>query len=265
MVFDGKGFAAEVEEGLRVRADGVAKSLGRRPKLVSIYNPLDEPSRVYTTIKSRKAKELGVEFEVYQLDSLPVAQLSELVNKLNSDKGVDGVMIQLPFPKSEDLIPLIDPKKDVDGLREDSRFLPATVRAVLAILGEAKKLSAVSGQLSVVVVGSKGEVGRRLVTQLHSWPAAQLVEMGKEDFDPGKLSDAQVIISATGQAGLITSDMVRDGVIAIDVGYPKGDFDPGVADKAAFFTPVPGGVGPVTVVMLFANLLEASELVLVKS
>lgn len=248
MVFDGRKFAVKIEEDLRGKVERVTKKLGRRPKLVSIYNPLDEPSRVYTAIKSKKARELGVEFQAIQLDSLPVAQLGELVGQLNNDNGVDGVMIQLPFPGSAELIPLIDPKKDVDGLREDSRFLPATVRAVLAIMKEA----GVGEIEKIVVVGSRGEMGSRLMREL---PVA--IGLSKEDFEPEKLAQSEVIVSATGQTGLIKSDMVKDGVIAIDVGYPKGDFDPGVADKAAFFTPVPGGVGPVTVAMLFANLLEA--------
>ena len=80
--------------------------------------------------------------------------------------------------------------------------------------------------------------------------------MDKDDFDPSTLLRADVVISATGQAGIIKPDMIKEGVIAIDVGYPKGDFDPEVAKKASFFTPVPGGVGPVTVAMLFANLLN---------
>jgi methylenetetrahydrofolate dehydrogenase (NADP+)/methenyltetrahydrofolate cyclohydrolase len=83
--------------------------------------------------------------------------------------------------------------------------------------------------------------------------------MDKEDFDPSTLLRADVVVSATGMASLIHGYMVKDGIVAIDVGYPRGDFDPGVAKKASFFTPVPGGVGPVTVAMLFANLVDLVE------
>lgn len=105
----------------------------------------------------------------------------------------------------------------------------------------------------VVIVGSKGEVGRRLLKLL---PMA--VGIDKED-SLDILKSADTIISATGQEGLITPDMAKDGVVAIDLGFPKGDFAPEVAQKASFFTPVPGGVGPVTVVSLFENLLDSNH------
>jgi methylenetetrahydrofolate dehydrogenase (NADP+)/methenyltetrahydrofolate cyclohydrolase len=106
----------------------------------------------------------------------------------------------------------------------------------------------------VVVIGNRGEVGRRLQRIL------ECQGMDKEDFDVEVVKRAHVIVSATGVAGLISVDMVDEGVVVIDVGYPEGDVAQVVATKARFFTPVPGGVGPMTVVMLFENLVEAAIL-----
>ncbi len=241
VIFDGRAMAWEIEDKVR----GKAAKMGRRPRLVSFFDPADAGSVAYTKIKGRKAEELGMGFEKIQSSNYTNSQIKAKIRSLNADPGVDGVMIQLPFPDSAELIGEIAPEKDVDGLRADSLFMPATVRAVMEILklagGEDKK---------IVIVGNKGEVGGRLQKILHCQG------MGKDDFDPAALLGAEVIISATGQAGLITPQMVRDGVVAIDVGYPRGDFDPAVANIAAFFTPVPGGVGPVTVAMLFANLVR---------
>ena len=233
MIFDGRRFADKIAEELRVE---VAK-LSRKPKLVTIVDQDNPASVAYTKLKAEMAKRLGIEFEINDLKSK--------IKNLSLDNTVDGVLLQLPYPNSDELIRLIDPKKDVDGLRGDSPYKPAVVRAVLEILKN-------SPRGEVVVVGSKGFVGSRLMKEI---PGA--MGMDKGDFDLLALLKADVIISATGRVGLIKPEMVKDGVVAIDVGYPKGDFDPSTALRASFFTPVPGGVGPVTVVMLFKNLVDA--------
>lgn len=218
---------------------------GRAPKLVTFYNPEDMGSRVYTNIKEKKAKELGILFEKianYKLQDINKSKT--LVSEYNEDPTVDGIMVQVPMEGQNDLIDLIDPEKDVDGLREDSSYLPATVMAVVEIL---KSAGNTGGE--VIVVGNKGQVGKKLTEVL------KCGGMDKEDWETLRLKNADVIISATGQEGLIKPEMVKNGVICIDVGYPKGDFDFSVSLKASFFTPVPGGVGPVTVAMLFKNLI----------
>lgn len=156
-------------------------------------------------------------------------------------------MIQVPFLNSDELIKLIDPRKDVDGLKKDGPFKPAVVRAVLTILK-----SQIPNPKNIMIVGSEGFVGRRLVTELGC------EGMDKEDFDPSslKLRRADVIISCTGQADLINGSMVKNGFMAIDVGYPKAEFAHSALLRASFYTPVPGGVGPVTVACLFKNLVE---------
>lgn len=239
VVFDGRGYAKEIEEQLIDEVKSFVEKHGRRPKLVTVMDSNNLSSVAYTKVKEKFAERIGVEFEVFEEPE---------IEKWNKDKTVDGIMIQLPYPNSQFLIDIIDINKDVDGLREDSLFLPATVCAVVEIV----KVAGVKEADKIVVVGNRGEVGKRLEKVLRA------NGMDKEDFDSSALLGAHVAISCTGVAGLIKSDMVREGVVAIDVGYPKGDFDPGVAEKASFFTPVPGGVGPVTVAMLFKNLINAN-------
>jgi methylenetetrahydrofolate dehydrogenase (NADP+)/methenyltetrahydrofolate cyclohydrolase len=201
---------------------------------------------MYTNVKKKKAGDLGIELTAYDLKS--TTDQEGLISNLNKDERVDGIMLQLPLTgsRSQDikLSLLIDPGKDADGLNIRSGVMPATVRAVMEIL------KSIDGNQKVVVVGNRGTVGSRIVREL------SCTGMDKDDFNADIIREADVVISCTGQERLIRPQMVKDGAVCIDVGYPHGDFDPDVAAKASFFTPVPGGVGPVTVAMLFANLLE---------
>lgn len=199
----------------------------KKAKLAIFLDPNNVSGAKYVEKKVQLAKRLGVEI---------------VMNKI--DGSEDGIMVQLPHPNAKELISQIPPEKDVDGLRENSPFQPAVVRAVIEIINS--QCSIINKKM--LVVGAKGFVGKNL---LKLFPNA--VGMDIDDFDPDKVKDFDVVISATGVPELIKE--IKNGAVAIDVGYPQGDFDPSVADKAALFTPVPGGVGPVTVAMLFANLV----------
>lgn len=229
MIFSGKDFSEQIVKDLEVKF----RNLSHPASLAVLVDSRNEGAVKYTALKRKMASRLGVEFKE--------------VNNLDEANFADGIIIQLPYPNSSELISHIPLEKDVDGLREESLYKPAVVRAVLEILAVNNFLN-----LSTIIIGNEGFVGKRLQKELHC------DGMDKDDFDPTspRLRGASVIISCTGQAGLIKPEMVKDGVVAIDVGYPKGDFDPQVAEKASFFTPVPGGVGPVTVVMLFKNLVD---------
>ena len=248
MIFDGRRYAWEIEKRLR---DEVIK-LGKKLKLVTIVDPANPASVTYTNLKAAMAARLGVQFSIYNLQFTNNFQIEEL----NKDPAVDGIMVQMPYPNAKFLIDLIDLKKDIDGLREGSPYKPAVVRAVLEILNTSPltpllNLGEGNKRGEVVVIGSRGFVGRRLVGEL------KCDGMDKEDFDSEKLKNADVIISCTGQENLIGGSMVKNGFLAIDVGYPRPEFTSDALAKASFYTPVPGGVGPVTVVMLFKNLVDA--------
>lgn len=195
-------------------------------------------------MKKKTAERIGVSVEIFK----------EL--KLVDQEKFDGVMVQLP--SSEDLS-LIRPEKDVDGLNPNSDFVPATVRAVERILDSAyRELNIdIDESFKVAVVGAKGSVGSALVSRMKRFG----IEMGEFDMgdDLMKVADFKVVISCTGSEGLIKPEMVQEGAICIDVGFPKGDFEERVKEKTSFWTPVPGGVGPMTVISLMVNLVDAYE------
>ncbi|KKS33021.1 MAG: methylenetetrahydrofolate dehydrogenase [Candidatus Amesbacteria bacterium GW2011_GWA2_42_12] len=248
MRFDGREFARKIVDDL--------KKLNARKKLVVFYNPEHKPSRIYTNIKSKVAQELGVDFMQIPILKSQIKNLKSQIEIFNNDKSVNGILVQLPLGFGTldlEIASAIAREKDVDGLREDSPYQPAVVRAVVTILNAQGSML---NKLKVCVIGNHGFVGRKLCHELLTMNY-ELIGMDINDFSAEKLKTADIIISATGQKDLIDSDMVRDGFIAIDVGYPDAEFTPAALAKTSFYTPVPGGVGPVTVASLFSNLLES--------
>lgn len=263
-IFNGRAYARKKEDELYHEIG----KLSKRPVIATIIVGDDPASKLYVNLKKKAALRIGAEMDVHEYPaSISKDDLIKKINLLNNDKTLDGIMIQLPLPKSlkkytDEVIDVILPEKDVDGLRENSPFTAATVRAVLSILNEAKKKAKITPDSYTVVVGAKGEVGSRLVEKLTGLG----YEVGALDADVSKKNliketrSAKVIISATGKPDIITKDHVKKGVVIIDVGSPKGDVDfPEVKELASFITPVPGGVGPVTVVSLLENLVEATR------
>ncbi len=267
VIFDGREFAARIEKDLHDRVVELTRQLGRRPKLVSILVGDDGPSAMYLGLKQKMAQRLGIEFTRVGLAPGDIDGAKESIMVANSDLEVDGIMVQLPVMDSlgkpiekktqQQVLDDISNDKDIDGLTTDSKFLPGAARSVIEILLELQDSGQISdlGSKSIVVIGAAGMVGKSVVKSL-SGRGFDVIGMDKVDFDKKRLVSADIVISATGQAGLVTPDLVKEGVIAIDVGAPKGEFAPEVVGKAAFLTPVPGGVGPVTVACLFANLVD---------
>lgn len=258
-IIDGKVLAEKLGKEL---ADKIGQ-LKERPLVVSILIGNDPNSLLYTQMKQKKAEEFNIDFLPMKF---PVKSsfdnVARQIQKLNDSNEVKGIMIQLPVPKDfllnlhkTDLINLIDSKKDIDGMREDSPFLSATVKGVMKILEE---LNLEYENLVFGVVGSEGEVGKPLVGELSEKGAKGILRLDKRnpDCDLNDLKKADVVISCTGVQGLVDADMVKDGVIAIDVGL--GDFDPEVYKKASMYTPKYGGVGPLTIISLMENILEAA-------
>lgn len=282
-IIDGKALA----EKLGVELKEKLGELKERPLVVSILIGADPNSLLYTQMKQKKAEEFNIDFLPMKF---PVSATFENVSKqikiLNNNPEVKGIMIQLPVPKDflrgmhkNDLINLINPKKDIDGMRMESPFLSATVKGVLKILDSiASQFSVLSSQFSdqslpvvsssvlgkwykdkvFAVVGSEGEVGKPLVHELAGMGAKEIIRLDKRnpECDMGDLKKADVVISCTGVLGLVDAEMVKEGVIAIDVGL--GDFDPSVYEKASLYTPKFGGVGPLTIISLMENILEAT-------
>ena len=263
-IFDGRAFAATKEAKLKDKVS-LLKRAGVTPKLVSIIVGDNRVSKLYLSLKRKAAKRVGAELEIkiFAKDTT-VNQLINLIEKLNKEKSVNGIMIQLPLPERfsksdrEEIINAIGPKKDVDGLREDSLYLAPTPKAVIEAIKIAELRINNYRLRKVTVVGARGFVGEKIAKLLRE-KSYQVIECNSRTKDLKlKTKKADILISATGVPGLIKKEMIKKGAVVIDIGAPKGDvlFDDLVA-KASFITPVPGGIGPVTIVCLLENLIEA--------
>ena len=276
-LIDGKALAAEVRAALRP-AVGALAARGARPGLAAIVAGDDPASRVYVRNKVRACEEVGVRSELHEFPA-DVAEraLLECVAGLNRDPAVHGILVQLPLPAhldTERVLAAVSPAKDVDGfhvenlgalLRGAPRFVPCTPAGVLRLLDHAGV--PLAGR-HAVVIGRSNIVGKPLallllqrdatVTICHS-KTARLAELARQ---------ADVLVAAAGRPRMVGAEMVKPGACVIDVGTSRaadgklsGDVDFAAASKVAgWITPVPGGVGPMTVAMLVANTVRATEL-----
>ena len=270
-IFDGKAFAKDKEELIRDQVNRLIKK-GIRPKLVSILVGEDPASVLYVNLKKRAAERIGAEVEVISLSlssSISVKEIQKTIEQFNNDNNVHGIMVQLPLPWNfsgkdrDEIINAIAKEKDVDGLRGDSPYAHPTAKAVLEVLEYAKNVSKPSlkeEDLRIAVVGASGMVGRPLLREFKRKGIDAVGYNTKTINWQERIKEKDVVISATGVPDLIKESMVRDGVVLIDVGSPNGDIEKRTYEKASFISPVPGGVGPVTVSCLLENLVEAAFL-----
>lgn len=252
IIFDGKAYALRKEEELKKKVIELRKK-GIVPKLVSIIVGKDPASLLYVNLKKKAAERIGAEVETVRLcPGIRAEEIMQIIKRFNDDGKVRGIMVQLPLPdpisnfKSQ-IINSINPKKDIDGLGENSFYVHPTAKAVLQIIEVAEKMLARHPK-TITVIGERGMVGGFLVKEI----AKTKLQLIKET------KNADIVVGATGKTGIIKKEMVKEGVIIIDVGSPFGDVDPSVALRASFMTPVPGGVGPVTIYCLLENLVVAS-------
>lgn len=266
MKFDGKKIRDKILGELKSRVE----KLNNKPKLAVISIGDDFATARYIEAKKRVTEKLGIGFDLikYPADAA-MEEIKQKVIELNNNQKITGIMIQLPLPKQINrttLIESIDSKKDVDGLRFcaglPSLFQPPTVLAILEALKESK---IDIKNRTVAVIGQGFLVGAPLVRTLKD----QIVELRTADSKTSNLSevtaDSDVVISAVGVSNFIKADMVKNDVILIDAGTSEsngslsGDIDPEAYQKSSFYTPVPGGIGPLTVAKLFSNLVVAAE------
>jgi len=266
MIFDGRAFAQEMEEQVKLEVE----KMESKPKIVSILIGGDPASELYTKLKMAVARRVGIEFEVVRLDIL-----KNEIEEIGKREDVTGVMVQLPIPnmprgRTPRILEGIPLSKDVDGLRwEESKVKPATVRAIFSILDKIAGDSSATLRTSpdlwrarFVVVGARGVVGRPLCYYLRQ-KGVEVVEVEWDTKEPTRrLLEGQVVISCVGKARVVTGEMVREGAIVVDVGAPRGDMTSEVYQKASVAVAVPGGVGPVTIASLLQNAVEMHEIVL---
>jgi methylenetetrahydrofolate dehydrogenase (NADP+)/methenyltetrahydrofolate cyclohydrolase len=256
-------------------AKNIVSKMKNKPQLVIVLVGNDPASEVYVKKKIEKAAAVGINAKLEKLDEKTTQdQLIKLIEKLNNDREVDGFIVQSPLPKQIDQLKVteaISPKKDVDGwtstnigkmiLGMNETFLPATPMGVMKMLDYYK--IEVKGK-HVVVVGRGNVVGKPLSYMLLAKDATVTVCHSKTKNIKEHTTKADILIAATGKANLITEDMVKVGASVIDVGTSRvngkivGDVDFENVIKKANCSPVPGGVGPMTVSMLISNVVEAA-------
>lgn len=279
IIFDGKAEAKKILDSVKTDVIKFKKEYGRSLNLVSIIVGEMAGNIKYSNLKKVTAENIEINFKLKEFpENTSVKQIIEEIKKLNQDAKIDGLMIQLPLPEHFTKMDLaratdtIDPKKDIDGMREESDFTAPVVLAVYHALKSALSgLSFNKSPIKVLVIGADGFVGSKIVKKLEkdskiaiSKADINKFESAKADFNTRSLKDllanSDVIISATGNASLVTPSMVKTDVIAIDVGSPNGDVDKSVYKKASFITPVPGGIGPLTISYLMQNVTKAANL-----
>jgi methylenetetrahydrofolate dehydrogenase (NADP+)/methenyltetrahydrofolate cyclohydrolase len=267
---DGRALAARIREQLQADIAEFGEV-----RLATVLVGDDPASQIYIRLKHKAAEEVGIQAIDERLpEDTPEEELLELVEELNEDDSVDGILVQTPLPEHIDearVMRTLDPMKDVDGLHPfnagqlffgQETLVGATPVGVMRLLAEYK--IPVAGARAAVV-GRSLIVGRPLsMLLLHANATVTICHSRTADL-PRHTLDADILVAAVGSLGLITEDMVKVGAAVIDVGMNRteeglfGDVDPGVGDVAAFLTPVPGGVGPMTIACLLENALKAAR------
>jgi methylenetetrahydrofolate dehydrogenase (NADP+)/methenyltetrahydrofolate cyclohydrolase len=282
VIIDGKKLGGKIRADAQGRAAALREK-GVIPCLAVVLAGENPASLSYVAGKEKALAEAGMEGRDIRLpENVSEAERLSLIAELNNDPQVHGILVQLPLPKhinESRVIATIDPAKDVDGFHPVSvgnmvlgrpGFLPCTPHGVLALLKETGPLSGAHA----VVVGRSNIVGKPLANLLARRDVNATVTIchtGTTDLARHTLQ-ADILIAAAGKPALITQDMVRPGATVIDVGVNRlpdpskksgfrlaGDVDSAVAEKAAYLTPVPGGVGPMTIAMLMQNVVQAAE------
>lgn len=268
-IFNGKIYLDNKKRELEVKISQLIAE-GKHPSLASIYLSEDPGSALYTKLKQRAAEAVGIRFLSYRVEDKDVKRFVSIITNLNEDDTIDGILLQKPSGKHDfdinewsEIIQNLDPVKDVDGLTPENlgllsigtpRFIPATARAVLTIL---KSWNYKLQGKHAVIIGASEILGRPL-SMLLTDSGATVSILHSKTKDLQKYScDADLLVSATGVTGLIGAEMVKQGSAVIDVGAPKGDvLTDEVLNKTAYLSPVPGGIGPVTIACLLENLVE---------
>ena len=274
---NGKELAKEIRGNLKIEVTELKKQ-GIIPKLAVIMVGDDKASQVYVRNKSKACDEIGIEYEEYLKDANTTQEeLLNLIDELNEREDISGILLQSPIPKHLDIreaFNRIDYKKDVDGFNPinvgklaigEDCFISCTPYGVVKLL-EANNIE-IEGK-HVVILGRSNIVGRPLIQCMLNEHATVTVCHSRTQNLKEFTKQADILISAIGKAKFVTEDMVKDGAVVIDVGINRNDEGKLVGDvdyenvepKTSYITPVPGGVGPMTIAMLMNNVVKAVKI-----
>jgi methylenetetrahydrofolate dehydrogenase (NADP+)/methenyltetrahydrofolate cyclohydrolase len=275
-IIDGNKIAQDIRNEVRQSALALKEQKGIIPGLAVVLVGEDPASQIYVGKKAKACAEVGFLSREYKLPAeTDEEKLLKIIRKLNKDKLIHGILVQLPLPKhisTEKIIAAIDPHKDVDGFHPYNvgglvtgtpLFVPCTPRGIMELI--ARTGIDLKGK-EAVVVGRSNIVGKPIALLLLAQHATVTICHSRTKDLPAVIRRADILIAAVGKAHMIKADMVKDGAIVIDVGVNRlengklaGDVDfDEVAPKASYITPVPGGVGPMTIAMLMKNTLDAA-------
>jgi methylenetetrahydrofolate dehydrogenase (NADP+)/methenyltetrahydrofolate cyclohydrolase len=276
VVLDGKAVAAKTRHAVAVRASEFASRFGRRPGLAVVQVGEDAASSVYVRSKRKSCEESGVESFAHDLPvTTSESQVLALVHALNLDDRVDGILVQLPLPQGIDanrVMDAIDPAKDVDGFNPVNTGLLAQKRpklrpcTPLGVIRLAEEYGIALRGLRATVVGASNIVGRPMALELLLAGATVTVcHTGTRDLR-AEVERAELVVAAVGKAGFIPGEWIRPGAAVFDVGINRsaagklvGDVEyESAARRAGWITPVPGGLGPMTIAMLLSNAVAAA-------
>lgn len=275
IILDGKTVAKKIRQDLKLKADEL-KLQGIFPKLAVIMVGNDNASKVYVKNKSLACQEVGIDYEEYLLnESTSQEELLNLIEKLNSKKDVHGILLQSPIPKNlniDEAFRAIDPKKDIDGFNPynvgllqlgDECFSPCTPAGIIELLKEYN--IEIAGK-HAVVIGRSDIVGKPMANLLLNNNATVTICHSKTQNLAEITKQADILIAAVGKLKFVTEDMVKANAVIVDVGMNRdengnlfGDVDfENIKDKVSYITPVPGGVGPMTIAILMKNVIKAA-------
>lgn len=276
IVMDGKAVAAKVRVEVAARAGQFAAEYGRRPGLAVVQVGQDPASSVYVRNKRRSSVEAQIESFAHDLpETTTQAELLDLVHSLNRDPRVDGILVQLPLPKGIDtnsVMDAVDPAKDVDGFHPVNTGLLAQKRPQLrpctpfGVIRLAAEYGIDLTGLRATVVGASNIVGRPMALELLlARSTVTVCHTGTRDLR-AEVERADVVVAAVGKIGFVKGDWIKPGAAVFDVGINRGadgklvgdvEYDK-AAERAGWITPVPGGLGPMTIAMLLSNAVEAA-------
>ena len=276
VIIDGKELAKKIRNNLRIDCEEL-KQKNIKSKLAVIMVGDDPASKVYVRNKSKACEDVGIEYDEYLLDKETTQkELIELIKKLNDEKNINGILLQSPIPSNLDIneaFRTIAPEKDVDGfnptnvgklvLNQDT-FVSCTPYGIIKMFEEYN--IDLSGK-NVVILGRSNIVGKPLIHCCLNKNATVTTCHSKTQNLAQKAKEADILISAIGKAHFVTADMVKENAVVIDVGINRldngkitGDVDfENVKEKVSYITPVPGGVGPMTIAMLMNNVIKATR------
>lgn len=277
VIIEGNKIAQDIREQIRVETAALKKNKGIIPGLAVVLLGNDPASEIYVGRKIKSCSEIGFLSRECRLPgNTSESELVKLIDNLNADDSIHGILVQLPLPKhisADKIITTIDPRKDVDGFHPYNSgallfgsplFLPCTPRGIMELIFRTGII--LSGK-EAVVVGRSNIVGKPVALLLLAQHATITICHSRTKNLSEVTKRADILIAAVGKARMITGDMVKDQAVVIDVGVNRIDngklvgdvaFEE-VAKKASYITPVPGGVGPMTIAMLMQNTLDAAK------